>query len=266
MFQNFRNFQNFRVGATPSQGVRYSAEASAYFARMSVQPDAARKALIDATIAALKVAGTWQKRSALYLVAAHDAQAGRLNLKADAWNLSAISSPSWTADRGYQGDGVGAYLDTGYNLSSGGGLYQQASANIAAWSLTSAISAGSLVGAFTGGTGTNINQRGTSDAYTARVNGAAAIGTTNADGSGYYSANRDGTTVRSGRNGVTIVSGTQAADALVNMTLRLLTASGSTFRADRVAFAAFGGSLTEAEEAAEYGAIRTYLQAIGAAT
>lgn len=264
MFQNFRNFQNFRVGATPSQGVRYSAEASAYFARMSVQPDAARRRLIDATIAALKAAGTWSKRSGIYLIAAHDAQAARLNLKADAFNLLAIGSPSWVADRGYQGDGTGAYLDTGYNLSSGGGLYQQTSANVAAWSLTSAISAGSIIGAFVGGTGTNINQRGTSDAFTARVNGATAIGTTNADGSGYYSANRSGTSVRSGKNGVSIISGSQSADALINFTLRVLTASGTSFRADRAAFAAFGGSLTEAEEAAEYAAIRTYLQALGA--
>lgn len=250
--------------AARSQGVGYSADALAYFARMSVQPDAVRKKLIDTTISALKVAGTWSKRSGIYLIAAHDAQSGRLNLKSDTFNLSVIGSPSWTVDRGYQGDGTGAYLDTGYNLASGGGLYQQTSANVAAWSLTSAISAGSLIGAFVGGTGVNINQRGTSDAYTARVNGASAIGTTNTDGSGYYSANRSGTAVRSGKNGVAIVLGTQAADALVNMTLRILTASGTSFRADRVAFAAFGGSFTEAEEAAEYAAIRTYLQALGA--
>lgn len=250
--------------ATRSHGIKYSPEAMAVFSRMTVSPSPARKKLIDSTIAALKAAGTWQKRSAIYLIAAHDAQAGRLNLKSNNWNLSAVGAPSWLTDRGYLGDGYASYLDTGYNLSTAGGLYTQTSANAAAWSLTNAVGAGSLLGSFTGGTGTNINQRGTSDAYTARVNSASVMGTTNTDGSGYYSANRDGNDTRSGKNGVSIVTGNQAPDALVNATMRFLTASGTTFRADRLAFGALGGSLTEAEEAAEYAAIRTYLQAIGA--
>ncbi len=93
----------------------YSPEAAALLSRMTVTPSTARKQLIDALIATLVGAGIWAKLDALYLLAAHDAQAARLNWIADRYNLTAVNSPTFTTDRGYAGTGAAMYLDTGFN-------------------------------------------------------------------------------------------------------------------------------------------------------
>lgn len=69
------------IGGAPvwGGGSGYSAEAIAYFAGMSVQPDATRKGQLDTLITSLKSAGVWAKLDALYIMAAHDAQAARVN-------------------------------------------------------------------------------------------------------------------------------------------------------------------------------------------
>lgn len=55
------------------------AETDALVARMEIAPSAARKKLIDDLIVELKSWGIWQKLDLLYILAAHDAQAARLN-------------------------------------------------------------------------------------------------------------------------------------------------------------------------------------------
>jgi len=108
----------------------YHPEADALFARMSTQPDAARKALINALIGALKASATWNKLDYLYIFAAHTAQAARLNWVAnDA--LTSVSAPLFTADRGFKGDGVGAHLEIPYNQAT----LANASQNNASWLL-----------------------------------------------------------------------------------------------------------------------------------
>ncbi|UHD44860.1 hypothetical protein LUX29_17800 [Aureimonas altamirensis] len=82
----------------------------ALIARMAVPPDAARAKLIAALVQDLKSSGVWQTLDGLYVMAAHDAQAARLNWRGDLLNLTPAASPIFTADRGYQGDGAAAYL------------------------------------------------------------------------------------------------------------------------------------------------------------
>ena len=114
----------------------FSDEATALFAAMSVQPDAARKALINSFIVALKTAGIWSELDLLYVMAAHDAQAAQLNWKAPAANtLSPQNSPTFTTDRGYQGNGTTSYLTAGTNFSALTN-YQQNDAVLGVWSLT----------------------------------------------------------------------------------------------------------------------------------
>ena len=73
-------------------------------------------------------------RAILWLLAAHDAQAGRLNWIGAANDLSVGGSPAFTADRGYQGDGSAAYLASGYLFPAG---YQD-SAHLMVWSRSGA--------------------------------------------------------------------------------------------------------------------------------
>ena len=71
---------------------------------MSVQPTNARKALIDALITSLKSAGVWAKLDVLWIPAAHDSQAGRLNWKSPGtFTLAEVSSPTFTLIHEYHG-------------------------------------------------------------------------------------------------------------------------------------------------------------------
>ena len=82
-------------------------------------PGRARAFLIDDLIAALEAAGVWDRLSALYLTAAHDEQAARLNLKAPGvFDLAPVNDPAFAAANGFTGDGAGAWLDTGLSASA----------------------------------------------------------------------------------------------------------------------------------------------------
>lgn len=82
---------------------------------MTVPPDAARAALIDGLIIALKTAGVWARLDAFYMLAAHDEQAACRNWVADAFNLVPIANPAFQTDRGYTGNGSTSYLESGYD-------------------------------------------------------------------------------------------------------------------------------------------------------
>lgn len=103
-----------RVIPTTGGGVAFEPETIAYLNRMSVTPDATRQGLINTFIKDWKAAGLWPLTTVLYLMAAHDAQAARLNLKGSDFTLTPVASPAFTADRGYKGDGSTSYLRTGY--------------------------------------------------------------------------------------------------------------------------------------------------------
>ncbi|MFT4955303.1 MAG: hypothetical protein ACI8U3_001691 [Brevundimonas sp.] len=82
-------------------------------------PGRTRAFLIDDLIAALEAAGLWERLSALYLTAAHDEQAARLNLKAPGvFDLAPVNDPAFAAANGFTGDGAGAWLDTGLSASA----------------------------------------------------------------------------------------------------------------------------------------------------
>ncbi len=87
----------------------------ALIARMTAAPDSARRGQIDALVRALKIAGIWPKLAALYLTAAHDAQAARLNWVSGSHDLTEHGALTFTADRGYTGDGSTGYLDSGWS-------------------------------------------------------------------------------------------------------------------------------------------------------
>ncbi len=82
-------------------------------------PGRARAFLIDDLLSALEAAGVWARLSALYVTAAHHEQAARLNLKTPGlYDLTPVNGPVFTADLGWSGDGVDAWLDTGLSASA----------------------------------------------------------------------------------------------------------------------------------------------------
>lgn len=93
-------------------------------AAFQTAPGRRRAFLIDDLISALQAAGVWERLSALYLTAAHDEQAARVNLKTPGLHdLTPAGGPAFITHEGYDGDGVDAWLDTGLSASAlaGGG-------------------------------------------------------------------------------------------------------------------------------------------------
>ncbi len=240
------------------------AETTALVARMTVQPSTARRGLIDALIAGLKTDGVWAKLDWLALLAAHDAQAARLNWRA-AGALSAVNSPGFMVDRGYAGDGASAYLDTGYNPATAGANATRNNTAIGVWDRTASDTSQAIMGtqsqawflmnrySTTATTLGNVNDTG----YT-----TLPIGSTGA--SGLTAASRTGAGALSlYRNGIGIGSGTAASGAPPNETVLLL--RGADYSSHQAAAAFIGAALTAAEQASLFGRINSYLTAIGGA-
>ena len=82
-------------------GASYSAEATALFAQMAVQPDATRKGLINTVIVDLKAASIWTKLDWLSVMAAGTSQQALLNWVDPTQTMTVGSTPTFTVDRGY---------------------------------------------------------------------------------------------------------------------------------------------------------------------
>ena len=239
---------------------------AALIARMSAPPPVARVALIDALVRALKSAGVWARLDCLYVLAAHDAQAARLNWVGAANDLAAVNSPVFTTDRGYAGDGATAYLDTGWVFPAG---YQN-SAHLMAWSRSSGASASFVM---IGNANAVISLRRSSDEQDfARVNSSTSAARASTDASGMFVAARTGSLAADFafyRNGAVVaVTGATASEAPdTSYPLRILGRNGSIpgFTDRQIAAASAGAGLSAGEVAALHAALSTYLAAVGAA-
>ncbi len=262
-------------------GASYDPDAQAFFDRLPAQPSAARKLLVNDLVVAAKDHGWWAETDALHLMAfglgdpgdttANDASAARENLRQDAYHLTAFSSPTFTTDRGYQGDGAAAYLSTNFNPTTAvGANFTRNDANFAIWSLTTGTGTPSDAGYYGGANGVTIQCRDGSNNATARINQAgvtAALGAV-ADGSGLYGADRSlasgAGAVRFSRNGVQIATGADASTALLNAAFQYLRYGTGSYSARQLAVGMIGGHLTDTQATDRYNDLLTYLQAVGA--
>lgn len=102
------------------------AETTALISAMTTTPDGTRQTLINTLIASLKTYQTgsgqsfWNALDFLYIPAAHDAQAGRIDWKNPAKIGTVVGSPTFQTDRGYTGNLSTSYIDTGMALATAG--------------------------------------------------------------------------------------------------------------------------------------------------
>jgi hypothetical protein len=244
---------------------RYCAEAATLFAAMSVQPEPARKAVINAYIVQLKACGAWAEFDLFYGLAAHDAQAAQLNWKNPGTNtLSPQSTPTFTVDRGYQGDGSTSYLTAGTNFSALVN-FQQDDAAIGVWSLTDADHATARDMGPQGSNGIFVSGR-LSGSLSGRLNQASTVtGETVANSLGFYGMVRRSSTHESlFKNGVEFASTAKTSAAVPANDIRFLVGNGN-FSTRQLALGFVGGALSAAQHAAVYTGGLTYLQKLGAA-
>lgn len=252
-------------------GTVEQAETADLVARMAVPPSSTRRAQIDALIAGLKADGAWDKLDWLCLMAAHDAQAARLNWRSAAKSLAAVNSPFFTIDRGYAGDGASAYLTLGEWLIAPGNQFARNNASMGLWCNAQGAETG--FGYQLGDNGGNTAQSyiqilaadaTASDIY--RINTTESVtmsaGTVR---TGHRSFTRSGaSTSRAYRNGVLVAEGASASTASVPGASTTLLRRVGNYGRDRLAAFYAGAALADAEMAALHGRLATYLTALGA--
>lgn len=243
----------------------YDVDAAAYFAAMSVQPDATRKNLINDLIVGLKTDGVWSLISWLSLLASHDDQSARLNAKDPAKLLSVVSTPTFTTDRGYAGNGSeNRYLDSGEALDAAG-IFSLNSAHVGVWVNT----AGSSTSRFFAGAGGSrfaivTNQDNTTTSGTINTSSSTQFSTAST-AIGMTLMSRTGpTTTALYKNGASIATSASSSTLMPTGTGRVVGSGGSTNTNGRHAAFFWGSGLNATQQAAFYTRLNTYLTAIGA--
>jgi len=246
------------------------AETTTLVAAISTPPTSVRQVQINNLIYALKTAGLWAKIDVLHVFAAADAQAAGLNWKNPAtFTASPVSSPTFTADRGYNGDGAASYVNAVWMPSNGVNLTQD-SATYFAWSLTSAAEsddAKSILGTATN-TVVRITPRNSGNVFRYRINSGSSTGSgTVTDGTGLYAVSRSGAAVTQGyRNGAASGSaGSTASLALSGVPINIGRTNTTAFSAAQCAAWGAASNLSAAEHALLDAALRSYMISVGAA-
>lgn len=248
-------------------GVTLDSATTAYVAAMTVKPTTARKLLLNQLVTGLKNDGIWTKLDALYVMASHDAQAGQINLLNPVELLAATNSPTFTTDRGYNGNGSSSYLADGINLSART-YYQQDSASMFVWVNSGATSNNALVGTFGLAPGayivparastsvmrTRLNDATSSDSG-ATITSPLGLSTISRLASGTYAQYRGNASLAT----ISVASTGEPAEPFC------IGRAAGGYNANRVAMTGFGAGLTATEVALLHTRMNDYLTAIGGA-
>jgi hypothetical protein len=245
-------------------GFPYEPESIAIFAAMTTPPSDTRKGDINTCVLALKAAGAWTRLEFLWMLAAADQQAGFINWITPANSLTETEAGgTFTADRGYNSNGAASGYLTGptqyFNMTK----YGQNDGHVAIWSRTVGQQANATMGCASVAT-VLLRPRNTSDQAGWRVNNTAATSAVaNADGTGFFMADRiaAGTEVLH-RNGAQIGTAATASNTRPAATPSI-GRSNAAYSTVQVACAAVGASCADIS-AAYYAAIAGYMTAVGA--
>jgi hypothetical protein len=255
------------AGGGGPPGPTYAPEAEALFARMTTPPDTTRKGLIDTCIKSLLLGATsatniWATRDVLQVYAAADSQAAILNWISSSYNGAEVSSPTFTADRGFTGNGTSSYIDMGFSDTQAGANWSRDSAGFGAYvNQDNGATSAPSIGHATSGDVRIIPNNASTASF--RLHNSASVTTTAGTRAGLNVGVRTtSTAVALYRNGASVITGPNVSLAPVAGNIHAL--HGATgFSNDRVAVAMIGGQLNAAENLDLYNAILAYLTAIG---
>ena len=115
-----------------------------FLSRVTV--DATHQNAYKSLICGLVGDGVWSKLDTLYVFATQNSGAALQNLVSSSFTASTSSSPTFTADTGYAGNGSSTYIDSNYNVSTNATNYSRNSASLFAWSTETSVDNGAAVG------------------------------------------------------------------------------------------------------------------------
>ncbi len=227
-----------------------------------VKPSPQRLKLVSDTIKQMRKCNAWPQLDVFYLLAAHDSQASLINLKNPGrFTMTPINSPTYTVDRGWQGDGLTMQIDTGYAPATQGISYQLNSMHMGIYINTSEAGAGRDCG----NAASVIRLRSAPSTHLYRANDGTDRGTaasiTTAPHYGLLCRQLSGTVFFT--NGLLHSSDSVSATAINPATLRTLS-QGTSFSNRRQSAFHAGGDLS-AQQSEVYRILRDYMIAVGAA-
>lgn len=177
-------------------GYTPSAEVAAYLAKLTTEgfalPSVANQQLLDTFVAALKSAGAWASLDVIQMWAqdSNSANAGRVNLVSPSDTLATLyNAVTFTNKVGIAGDGVSAYVDTGYNPFTYGGNYVSVSNFNAVWVSAAASGVTAVMGEASSASIRVYNENTSNHRVHCTISGAIDL-----SGTGWIAANKSSTT------------------------------------------------------------------------
>ena len=228
-----------------------------------------RKDLIDALIVGLKTDGIWSKLDRLWIFRAENATSALTDLKALAV-ATAVNSPTFTADRGYAGNGSTSYINTNFNPGTGTPNYTGNAACFGIWDNTTSSNSGTVpIGiSYFGHLSEGTIHYPDGNSYW-RVNTSGGGLTVAYPGPGLHMANRSTSGANQlYRNGSSIVSDTVSATANTTTNFYVCarnndsgTPTAGSHSTDQIGIVIFGGTLSSTEHGNLYTRLNTYVTA-----
>lgn len=254
----------FNTGADPAYVLPQTSSLTGQF---TTAPVAVRKTLINTTINEMAVCGLWDRLDFLYMLAAADSQAARLNWKSAGNNTLIVNgAPTFTTDRGYTGTGnLANYLDTSFLETTG--IQSQNDRHLGVYVLSSiALSGASDAGSArvnmnsSSGTSNLVVQMSTNAASNTAVSSSLGFSLSQRDNSANYTVSKNAA-ARSTVVQASLVSTAFPYFILANNQTNGLPISPTT---RQIAMVMAGRSLSVPQELCAYNAILRYLQGVGA--
>jgi hypothetical protein len=243
----------------------YGPEVTAWIAQLNTEgfdvPSAANLALLDTFVSALKSAGAWTGLDVIEIWAQDtaSANAGRVNLVSPSDTLATLyNAIAFTTKVGIQGDGVSAYVDTGFNPSSHGGNYVTGDNFNAVW--VNSVDTG--VGVLMGYASSNSFRIYNTSTSSHRAH-CAGISATDLSGTGWVAANKTSATDVSFFKDTTEDSQTASTSISIPDENRVLFRSQSVYSDAQIGIY-LAGSNQVANNTAIRTAVSNYLTAVAA--
>jgi hypothetical protein len=243
-------------------------QATAFIARTSGSPSTAQKNAWTAFICGGVTDGWWAKMDVVQLYASSTQANALLNLVSSSFNATAVSSPTFTANNGFNPTNTPSYIDSGFNPTTASINLTQNAAHYSACSIeTGGSDYGLALWAFNSGSTsdqTNLFPKYSDGNTYSRLNdGVASSGNANAGNTtGYWGSNRSGVSASQAYLGGSVIFSPNATSgSIVNADILLGSSSNGTPQAGYegliMAFTA-GGALLSADWSNLYSRLHTY--------
>jgi hypothetical protein len=240
----------------------------AYIATLTTPPSATERGRLNALVTGLKQDGVWALLDRLNVLAAETSQAGLRDLRNPSKTLAIGGTVTFTADRGFQGDGTTGYLDVGEIFNASGNQFAQNSATVGVWcNLAGTTGIKPHFGNLANAARTQINARDSAGNENFRFNDSSddTFMATTGSRMGHRAATRTGATTKKGFFAGAVVASLTTASTGVNTTNGCLLRSATSFADDRLAAFYSGAGMSDAQLAAIHPRLNTYLSSKGAA-